>query len=199
MRDVDLDRVLDRARPSSAADDPRARELAVLLAQQIAAAAPVPTVRRKHRAELIGGIGLTLVLLGGAAAAATPLLMEWPPWESDAVIERVFPVSGGADAACVVIARVTPDAATAGPDQESRLDHAREFLETHDWSAIETMAIGDIPPEDLVGPRRQGLTDQTILTTQVSDQVGQAFESSGHLGDGVSLELAARCGQEAQG
>ena len=190
---LDLDRALEAGQPSSAVDDPRVNELAVLLAQQVGTSDEVPAARRKHRVKLIGGFALSLVLVGGAAAAAAPALMEWPPWEPDAMVEREFPVSGDEDASCMVVARVVPDDATAGSDQGARLDRARDFLETHDWSSLQTLTIADIPADELEGPRRQGMADQMILTMQISDQIGEAFDAGGYLGDGVSLEQAGRC------
>jgi len=193
MRDLDLDRALDAARPPSAADDPRAGELATLLAQQVAVSSEVPAARREHRWKVIGGLGLSLVLVGGAAAAATPILMNWPPWEPDAVIEREIPVGGDDTASCMVVVRVLADEATARADGDTRLDEARDFLETHDWSSLEATTIEEIPTEELEGSRRQGISDELILTMHVSNQVTDAFAAAGYLGDGVSLEQAARC------
>ena len=194
MRDLDLDRALDAARPPSTADDARPRQAAVVLAQQVAISGEVPAARRKYRVKLIGGLGLSLVLVGGAAAAAAPILMDWPPWESDAMIEREFPIPGGDNASCAVGVRVLADEATAGADGDARLEKARHFLETHDWSSLETITIEEIPAEELEGLRRQGISDELILTMNVSEQVGDAFQVGGYLGDGVSLEQAARCG-----
>ncbi|MFP7834630.1 hypothetical protein [Marisediminicola sp. LYQ134] len=111
------------------------------------------------------------------------------------MIEREFPVAGGA-ASCTVLVRVMPDDVTAGADQEARLREARAFLAENDWSTLEATTIDSIPTAELAGKRRQGVSDELILTMHVSDQVFIALDTAGHMGEGVRLEQASRCSPE---
>jgi hypothetical protein len=190
----DLDEALAKARPLSATDHPRIREKAVLLAHQVASSQQSPRSRRKHSWQLIGGLSLSLVLIGGAAAVAAPLWSGWPFWEPDTVIERTFPVLGDdGDPTCVVVARVVADDQTATSDQEERLAAARHFLATYEWSSLENATIEDLPTEHVRELRELGLSDELILAREVSDQIGAELSNRGHMGEGVALEQAVRC------
>ena len=198
MREADLDALLEEAFPQGTASGSRAKELAILLAQQVSVSEVSPAARRGHKGKMALGAGLSLVLLGGAGAAAAPVLMDWPPWEPDLAIEREFPVAGVGDAACTVVVRVSTDDATAGDDQDARLNDARKFLEQHDWSDLESATLASLPSNDVAGARAQGIADPLILTMHLSDQIGAAFAAAGYLGNGVSLEQSGSCARDSE-
>jgi hypothetical protein len=191
---LDIQQRVEEARPVNVADDHVVDRLARGLAHSIAETSTARGTRRRPRMQLMTALTLGFVAIGGTAAAAVPALISWAPWEPDIVVERSFPLTGS-DAVqdCVTVIRVMPDAATAGINAGDRLRAARAFLRDNDWTHI-SANLADIPAKEREGMERQGISESMMLTMQVNDQITAAFADEGHLGDGVRLELSARCG-----
>lgn len=190
---MEIQQRVEEARPANVTDNPVVDHLAHDLAYSIAQTAAAQRRRRRPRIRLITALTLGFLAVGGTAAAAVPALISWAPWEPDIVVERSFPIPGNDDVNhCVTVIRVMPDAATEGSDGDERVRAARAFLQDNDWSTLDA-DLADIPAKDREGMERQGISEQLMLTMQINDQITGAFSDAGHLGDGVRLDLSARC------
>jgi hypothetical protein len=149
-----LDLLLERSAPTPLRVDDeleRAMDQVTYAARaQVAAEQPRAIRRTPH---LVAGIGLAVLLTGGAGAAVAAGGFEWLPWAQDPDAAYVFTLPSGRDCELRVVVEQTEDAG--------------------DWNAFVT-DVGHLTVEDTAVERwvdRIGSDPQAII--QVLDDTGQ--------------------------
>jgi len=196
MTDDEVDLLLEAGAPAGASDagalDAGALDAAAKrLARSMAAEAP--GTLRVHRAKVLIGAVVALLLVGGTAATAGPgvLTLFAEPEFADA---RTFSVDGRTTD-CSITIQIVKDSQVTADDQRARdnIYAAREFLHNIDSETIE-------PDLSVLSENEREVTKdmpvENALIQSVGVQVMDRFNDAGLFRYGVSIEGHSECDDE---
>jgi hypothetical protein len=161
-----------------------ARELAI-------EARPSRTSRRK-RWGLTAGIAGMLVLVGGAAAVATPGFFDWSWGSADTLSVREFPVGDDETGQTCTMALWAEADPGASADVNAAVEKAQVFLHEHDWKAL------DDDTNNIWAQQRQalianGTATPVQLASLLAAQVRDDLDKAGLFVAGMSIPTRIDC------
>lgn len=191
-----FDAQLDASAPSATPRTPELeRELAVLIREAEAIAAPVPS--RFRRRILIGGLATIGVLGGGATASATGLL----PWFDNPAAQNTQTTSTGASCEVKYGAKGIEDQKHPVDDtaRAAAVAAAGTFLRDFDFSTIDVKeAVKKLPPRvtaDSEAGLAQTVEENETFAVQVEleKRLGAYLAQHGLPAEAVSVSAAISC------
>jgi len=191
MTDDEVDLLLEAGAPADPGNANQMDAGAKTLARSIAATAP--GALRVHRARVLIGSVVALLLVGGTAATAGPGVLTLFT-EPDFADSRTFIVDGRTTE-CRMTIQVLKDSLVSADDPRARdnIYAAREFLHKIDEETIE-------PDLSVLSERQREVTknlpEENALIQSVGVQVMDRFSDAGLFRYGVSIEGHTECEDE---